>query len=694
MTRKGKIKGDFFISVNPHYQRYLRAIFFIFFFVVVFLSFQCGNKKETAFPLYASLNDTVKYVGMQMCRQCHQDKFETFSHTGMGMSFDKASPKKSSARFGSKEIVYDSFKDFYYHPYFQNDSLFVHEYRLKGKDTIHSRTEQINYIVGSGQHTNSHIMNINGYLHQAPVTFYTQRAQWDLPPGFENGNNSRFSRKIELECISCHNAYPQMVDGSENKYTSVPNGIDCERCHGPGGQHVKEKMSGKTVDVTKEIDYTIVNPAKLPADLQLDVCQRCHIQGNAVLQPGKSFFDFRPGMHLSSVMNVFMPKYAGANEKHIMASHAERLKMSQCFLVTNAKHNDTNPGNLFSSQLSFTCITCHNPHVSVRVTDKNVFNDKCKNCHGVTSPPPTAQEIGAKSCTEKPEVRAKVQDNCYGCHMPQNHTTDIPHVITTDHFIRIPLKEETVNDIRQFAGITCINNPEPPQEAIAEGYLSLYEKFTPNPLALDSAKKYLPDNTQENVKRNFSLLVRWAFLKNDYQKVLAYVQQYGNTDDVLKKVKFNNAAAWTAYRIGESYLALNDDKNAFNYFSKAVNLEPYNFEFRNKLGALQLGIGKEKEAAENFLFIYKENPKYVPAINNLGYYYLSTEGNAEKAESFYQTALALDPDNEQAMLNMVGLYIFKKEFKAAKQTLESLLKKAPRNMQAKAVLKQIEALHN
>jgi len=537
-------------------------------------------------------------------------------------------------------------------------------------------------------------MNVNGYLNQAPVTFYTQRAQWDLPPGFENGNNSRFSRKIELECISCHNAYPQMVDGSENKYVSVPNGIDCERCHGPGEQHVKEKMAGKTVDVTKEIDYTIVNPAKLPADLQLDVCQRCHIQGNAVLKPGKSFFDFHPAMHLSSVMNVFMPKYAGANEKHIMASHAERLKMSQCFIVTNAKPNAENPTHLFSQQASFTCITCHNPHISVKLTDKNVFNDKCRSCHGVSIPPPSAKELGTKSCTEKLEVRNKVGDNCYSCHMPQNKTTDIPHVITTDHFIRKPLKEEEVKDIREFIGITCINNPEPPQEAIAEGYLSLYEKFTPNPLARDSAKKYLADDSEENVKKNFSLLVRWAFLKNDYKQVVAYVSKYGNTDNVFKKVKYNNDAAWTSYRIGESFLALDNSNDALHYFSKAVTLEPYNIEFRNKLGALQMSMGKEKEAAENFSFIYSENPKYVPAITNLGYYYLSIENNAEKAEQLYQTALTLDPDNEQALLNMTGLYIYRKDFKKAKQILENLLKKEPGNTQAQMVLKEIEALHH
>jgi hypothetical protein len=46
------------------------------------------------------------------------------------------------------------------------------------------------------------------------------------------------------------------------------------------------------------------------------------------------------------------------------------------------------------------------------------------------------------------------------------------------------------------------------------------------------------------------------------------------------------------------------------------------------------------------------------------------------------------------MLNMAGLQIYKKNFREAKHILESLLEKVPGNLQAKGVLKQIEALKN
>ncbi|UPT66317.1 MAG: hypothetical protein M0D57_17870 [Sphingobacteriales bacterium JAD_PAG50586_3] len=137
--------------------------------------------------------------------------------------------------------------------------------------------------------------------------------------------------------MSCHNAYPKFVMGSENKYTDVPQGIDCERCHGPGGEHVRRKQMGENIDTSKYIDYSIVNPGKLSADLQFQICQRCHLQGNAILKNGKSFFDFKPGMQLSEVMDVYLPRYKNADHDFIMASHADRLKQSQCFVVSAKK---------------------------------------------------------------------------------------------------------------------------------------------------------------------------------------------------------------------------------------------------------------------------------------------------------------------------------------------------------------------
>ncbi|MCD6063116.1 MAG: hypothetical protein K0R82_1027, partial [Flavipsychrobacter sp.] len=305
---------------------------------IILPSFFCntpeGNEVESehSSPWKSVYDTTIGYAGMQECRTCHEDIYQTFIQTGMGQSYDHATKQKSAADFSAHAIVYDKELDFYYKPFWQNDSLYFLEFRTEGNDTVHKRLQKIDYVIGSGQHTNSHIFSTNGYLYQAPITFYTQKRKWDLAPGFENGTNTRFSRLIESECMTCHNGLPEFVPNSQNKYVSLKRGIDCERCHGPGELHVKEKRAGNIVDTSKSPDYTIVNPRRLSTELQNNICQRCHLQGIAVLNDGKNFFDFRPGMHLSEVMNVFMPQYEGAQDKMIMASHVERMKKSACYV--------------------------------------------------------------------------------------------------------------------------------------------------------------------------------------------------------------------------------------------------------------------------------------------------------------------------------------------------------------------------
>ena len=641
---------------------------------------------------YASLSDSTTYVGINTCKQCHQEIYQTFIQTGMGKSFDEASRLKSSAKF-DQQLIHDTYKNFYYQPFWADDSLHVKEFRLEGRDTVYSRTEKISYIIGSGQHTNSHLTDVNGYLCQAPATFYTQRGTWDLPPGFEHGFNSRFSRKIELECMSCHNGYPKIVKGSENKYEFIPKGIDCERCHGPGSEHVKQKQSGNLVDTAIAIDYSIVNPAKLPVALQLDICQRCHIQGNAVLNEGKTFFDFRPGMHLSEVMNVFMPVFKGDEDSHIMASHAERLKMSTCFISTSAKVKRQTPKNeLKPYQDAMTCVTCHNPHVSVKVTGDEVFNNACKSCH--KSPIPTFPKgegvIGKTiNCSEDKSKRNAVQDNCVLCHMPKNNTIDIPHVTVTDHYIRKPMDKSAVQKIREFVGLACINNSNPSEKTLADAYLSYFEKFNSSNASLDSAKKYLKDGTDKELKNNFRSLIRLAYLENNFMSVIQYTERAGDVLHFLNAQSFSNEDAWTCYRIAESYHSLGDQEKALLFFQRATDLEPFNLEFRNKLGALQLELSKNEEARKNFQFIIRENPKFSSAWINLGFLFLSVDHDIKKADECYDQALQLDPDNEQALLNKAGTLIYLHEKIESKKMLKRLLKINPNNEKAKSVMNSI-----
>lgn len=659
--------------------------------VVLLMTF-CGNEHTTepastsaatADP-YLNHSDTAHYVGMHQCMLCHQDIYNTFIQTGMGKSFDHATKQKSAAKFEKHTVIYDKYSDFYYHPFWDHDSMKIMEFRLKGKDTIYKRVEKVDYIVGSGQHTNSHIQSVNGYLNQMPMTFYTQKQEWDLPPGFEGGYNTRFSRKIGLECMSCHNTLPGFVEGSENKFSSVPEGVSCERCHGPGSIHVQQRSTGARVDTSKSIDYSIVNPGKLPIDLQFDVCQRCHLQGNTVLKEGKSFFGFRPGLKLSDYMTTFLPRYKNADDQFIMASHADRLKQSQCFIQSYKPETDAKALRPYKNAL--TCVTCHNPHVSVRVTGEEVFNNACKNCHNTT----THNEL----CTEKESVRAKVQDNCVSCHMPRSGSIDIPHVTVHDHYIRKPMKKEEVEKVKQFIGLAAINEKHPDAKTMARAYIQQYDKFEYNPIFLDSAKKYLSDKNVTEMRDNLQDLIHLYFIKQDYARILAYVNQCGKDEllnAVLTKRSWSNDDAWTLYRIGEAYYNTSDLNDAYTFYKKADELAPYNPEFKNKLGASLMALNRVPEAITVFDATLKENPKFVPALNNLGYANL-VSGNEQMADQLYKRALALDPDYEPLLMNVAGYAIYKKNYKDAQITLQHILQRNPKNAQATDVLNKLKGM--
>lgn len=635
-------------------------IFFGFLLTCVsLLVWQCTQKKpkEVENPAsesqWRNLGDSAHYVGMQTCRNCHEDIYQSFSQTGMGQSFGLATRSKSAANWHIQKPIFDKYKNLYYQPYWRNDTtLIIKEYRLSGKDTIHKREDTVSYIIGSGQHTNSHIINTGGYLTQAPFTWYVQKGQWDLPPGFEGGYNSRFSRALGQECLTCHNAYPKFIEGSLNKYAYIPVGIDCERCHGPGSIHVQEKLSGKIVNIKNDTDFSIVNPAKLPYELQIDVCQRCHMQGNAVLKPGKTFYDFRPGMRLSTVMDVFMPKYADHDHTFLMASHPERLRKSPCFINTH-KAGSTLP--------ALTCITCHNPHVSVKATQKELFIAKCMECH------PSAHKNNLETLTTKGQ-------NCISCHMPRSSAVDIPHVTITDHNIRI-VKENDIkvtNEPLKFLGLADMTDSTPSALSMVKGYLYFYEKFEHKERLLDSARLYL---NKLSVEKDPEVFVYYNYLKGDWKKI--------NEICLSHKEPFKDAVV--NYQAAQALMNLNYPQAALPYMKAAVTKLPYQLEYRIKLGTLYLILRQIESARAEFEFVIKENPKMEEAWNNLGFVEL-LDGHPDLAMKYLNKSLALNPDYSNAKINIAKVWLQKNNPDQAKKTLQTLLKEEPSNEDAKALL--------
>lgn len=580
-------------------------ISFLLLFYLFLLS--CGDGKITEIEItdnqfYKNHHDSVKYVGKETCKTCHVDIYNSYLETGMGKSFARASRIKSVLDENNNPLIYDTIKNLFYQPLWKKDSLFLMEFRIENKDTIHKIVKKIDFIIGSGHHTNSHIFSINGYLHQMPYTFYTQEGRADLPPGYEDGNNTRFSREIGMECISCHNAYPSHVEGSINKYHSVLEGIDCERCHGPGQIHVLEKMSGIIVDTSKYIDHSIVNPRKLSDELQFDVCRRCHLQGTTVLKNGKNWNDFKPGLKLSETMETYVPRYENDNS-FIMASHVDRLQQSKCYDIGGVS-----------------CITCHNPHKSVSSLSEDYFNNKCLDCHNV------CEDISSNN-------------DCISCHMPKSSTSDIPHVTITDHNISVHKKEQIEKG--DFVSLYCVNNPTPKPLSRAKAYLKHYESFDNNILLLDSAKRFL---NECSIEESLPSLIKYYYLKNNYKKILKLNESY-NLDDFHKTFTKSDLSLMYS-RIADAYSYFQFYENSYLNYLNSLNFSPENIDYMLKTAVIEIKLSKFEDAKGRLYQIIENNPYHEKSYYNLGLIYMNVDKNYSKALTNFEIALSYNPDYE------------------------------------------------
>ncbi len=406
-------------------------------------------------------------------------------------------------------------------------------------------------------------------------------------------------------------------------------------------------------------------------------------------------------MKLSDYMTVFLPKYKHADDEFIMASHADRLKQSQCFIKSVEKTKNSTSLKPYKDAL--TCITCHNPHVSVKETNKNVFNDACKNCHYKASEKTKGSEeiegkrpdsdFGSKLVCSKKGI-TKIS-NCVSCHMPNSGSIDIPHVTVHDHYIRKPLNSKEKQGIKEFIGLYAINEKNPSAFTKAKAYLNQYEKFESNAVYLDSAASYLKDKTTEDLNSNIELLVQLNFTRNNFNQIVSYVNRVTDTyllNSKLTKTTYSNDNAWTCYRIGEAFYKTGNILKAITYYKKAVSLAPFVLDFKNKLGSALASNQQIAEAEQQYNEILKENPKHISALTNLGYVKLS-QGNIREAEGLYYKALKLDPDYEPLLLNLAGLSAYKKDFAQSKHYLDRIIKLNPNNEQAKQALTQIKGMH-
>ena len=356
----------------------------------------------------------TRYVGSKVCGACHPRIFSSYIKTGMGRSVIAGDDKSLVDRLPVPFAVFDQKTGLSFEVSRRDGALYQSEYALdrEGKE-VFRQTWPLAYALGAGENGFGFIIQHDGHLFEAPLTYYTRPEAWDLSPGYELRNDA-FARPILARCIGCHSGRPQPVPDRVGAYRAPPLAelaVGCENCHGPGERHVAARQTGRAP--AGGVDTNIVNPARLPGWLADNICMKCHQGGDVrVTQPGKQEQDFRPGTPLGNVMAIFkVPLHRDSKPQSVLLEHYFAMTLSKCYRASAGR---------------LRCITCHNPHAQLTGREAGEFyRTKCLGCHR------------PENCTLPAEerLRKSPNDDCASCHMPKRDVTTITHAALTDHMI-------------------------------------------------------------------------------------------------------------------------------------------------------------------------------------------------------------------------------------------------------------------
>lgn len=332
------------------------------------------------------------------CQSCHPNEVAGFARTGMGRSLHTATPAEPNGEFiheksGSHFIIRSSRTGLY-------------QRMIQGGETLDYRIE---YVIGSGNHSSCYLTRVGDHLFYSPICYYPTIG-WNMAPGYADLTAPAYVRPIPEECLLCHSGHPRFIAGSLNRYESPAfsaEAISCDRCHGDATEHIKRPVKG-----------SILSISKLDPDTRNSICDRCHLSGERVTNPGRKEGDFRPGMKLEEVYSAYAWASPEEGINHFKIMSAEQLFMSQCFKSSNSK---------------MWCGSCHGLHgEELRHGDKRsdvvaYYRSRCLECHK-----------GALSAASHPTRTG----DCIACHMPKGEVEGPYHSIFTDHRVRkVPDKQ-------------------------------------------------------------------------------------------------------------------------------------------------------------------------------------------------------------------------------------------------------------
>jgi predicted CXXCH cytochrome family protein len=320
--------------------------------------------------------ESARYVGSEACEKCHEEIYAHWKKTPMANVV-------RDPRTHPEAIIPD----------------------LHTNPLTKFTKEQVALVYGS--------VWKQRYFTKIGDDYFPEGAQWDVthkvwrPYFVANGTDwwstlyppDNMQRPTGPTCDGCHS-----VDYNIHTKQVAEWNVGCERCHGPGSEHVAHPSRANTL-----------NPARMDYVRANDTCIQCHSQGRPLTSPieGK-YYDWPVGYHAGLKLDDFWQL-----EEHKLG------ETTFTHFPDGTAHKNRMQGNDFVQSVMYrrgiTCFSCHDVHGTENYAQLRKPVDKlCLDCHGPMSP------NGPRTATLEEHTHHKKDSpgsQCVACHMPKIATT-------------------------------------------------------------------------------------------------------------------------------------------------------------------------------------------------------------------------------------------------------------------------------
>lgn len=311
------------------------------------------------------------YVGSASCKSCHAEIYQHWQKTPMA------------------NVVRDPRE----HPEAITPDL------SKPDPLVHFTKEDVAFVYGS--------IWKQRYFKKVGDDYFPFPVQWDVThqkwkPYFVKDDwwaahypPDNMQRPTGPLCDGCHSVNYNV----ETKKVTEWN-VGCEKCHGPGSEHVKQPVAG-----------TIYNPARMGIEPANDSCIQCHSQGRPLTNPIQgNYYDWPVGYEIAKKLSDYWR----------LEEHKPGETTFTHFADGTAHKNRMQGNDYVTSQMyahGVTCFTCHDAHGTTYPANlRKPAETLCLDCHGPSSP------NGPRAPTLEQHTHHKTGStgsSCIECHMPK-----------------------------------------------------------------------------------------------------------------------------------------------------------------------------------------------------------------------------------------------------------------------------------